>query len=164
MVETSVQSTAANLQPRHKPTVSEYQHRRSDLRGRLAGEPIAAVLASAADIGDHSDVELLRLGDECLVALRDWDSVNAENEELEQICEDRYHSALERFRAMPATTVAGIAMHLRLQFVQQCTKPWNFQAALAMELTDEQFAEVDGDDLVIFQLAQTAMRISGGRI
>ena len=72
----------------------------------------------------------------------------------------RYYSALERFRDLPATTVAGIAMHLRLHFVEQCHKPWNFQATLTMELTPEQVEEIDSDDLVIFQLAQTAMRLA----
>jgi hypothetical protein len=32
-----------------------------------------------------------------------------------------------------------------------------------MELTDEQLDEIDGHDLRLFQLAQTAMRLAGGR-
>jgi len=162
MTTVSVQPTAPEIQPRHKPTVSEYQHRCRDLLGRIAGEPVAAVpvAASADDIGDHPDAELLRLGAECLCALREWEGVDVENDEATQICQDRYYAALESFRDLPATTVAGIAMHLRLHFAEQCTKPWNFQATLAMELTPEQVEEIDGADLAIFRLAQTAMRIA----
>jgi hypothetical protein len=121
---------------------------------------VAVVPASADDIGDHPDAELLRRGAECLCALREWAGVDVENDEATQICVDRYYAALERFRDLPATTVAGIAMHLRLHFVEQCHKPWNFQATLTMELTPEQVEEIDSDDLVIFHLAQTAMRIA----
>ena len=135
---------------------------RRNLLGALAVAPLAVVApASADDIGDHPDIELLRLGAECMLALRDWN--NAENGEPDAICERRYWDTLERFEDLSATTPAGLAMQLRIQFMQQCGNPWNGEAALAMELTGEQLAEIDGLDMQIFRLAQTAMRISGGR-
>ena len=161
MASTSVSLSAPEIQARHKPTVSENQHRRRDLLGRIAGEPVAGVPASADDIGDHPDAELLRLGTECLQALWAWDVV--EDEEIGEVYEKRYWSTLERVEELSAQTPAGLAIQLRIRFAQQCSSPWNAQAVMAMELTPEQLAEIDGADLAIFRLAQTAMRIADGR-
>ena len=57
---------------------------RRNLLGALAVAPLAVVApASAADIGDHPDIELLRLGAECMLALRDWN--NAEGGEPDAV-------------------------------------------------------------------------------
>lgn len=161
MADASVPLSAPNLQPRHKPTVSENQHRRRDLLGRIAGEsaaavPAASAVSNAAESGP--DAELLRLGADCLQALWAWDVV--EDEEIGEVYEKRYWSTLERVEELPAQTPAGLAIQLRIRFAQQCSSPWNAQAVMAMELTPEQLAEIDGADLALFRLAQTAMRIA----
>jgi len=134
---------------------------RRNLLGALAAAPVAAVAPTSAEaIEDHPDYELLRLGAECMLSLRDW--ANA-SDELEDFCEQRYWAKLERFQAMRATTVAGLAMKLRIQFMRQCGDGWGMEAAIAMELTDEQRAQGDDVDIALFDLAQAARSVSDGR-
>jgi hypothetical protein len=71
--------------------------------------------------------------------------------------------AVDRIADLEPQTVEGLAMQLRVQFMRQCENGWNVQATKEMELTDEQLDEIDGHDLRLFQLAQTAMRLAGGR-
>lgn len=143
-----------------KADISSITTRRM-LLGAIAVAPVLAAPPVEALQGDDPDAELLRLGIECIERLRDWGEVK--DEALATASETSFWTALAQFRRLEAHTPAGLAMQLRVQFIDQCTAPWSTRAALAMELTEEQLGEIDRLDLALFRMAQTAQRISDGR-
>jgi len=108
MAATSVPFSTSSLQPRHRPTVSENQHRRRDLLGRIAGEPVAAVPA-AASAAEGGDPHLAWLQE----GLAARDIYNASNDPArDERHSDRYMDLRERIMTTPPTTALGVAAQL----------------------------------------------------
>lgn len=145
MVETTVPTSAANLQPRYKPAVSENQHRRRDLLGRIAGVPAAAVpvTASAVEAEDPHiawGVEERRLYAEFL------DAFNADQDERAAELLERRWEVYRRIVDMPTTTLAGLATILRL----------------ITTVADDEDLALDGDDFdALYRVADTLDHMAG---